>query len=646
MLPRLLFTTTFNVGKPLFLRQEGRLYHARVIDHYENPRNVGSFDKKDKNVGTGLVGAPACFHGDTLIATANGISYAKLIDIYESKEKIPVWSFHIAQQKYEIKWAIAIKTGKRKMVTLSFDDGGTVRCTRDHKFLTRGCDGIYEYVENQNLKKDVSAIVAFDRISCEIDDPQIFRRELTQKDADEEEEWDCYNLQVEENNNYVVMISMTPKVQMGICVRNCGDVIKLQIRVDPETDTIIDSKFKTFGCLAGNVKIATPKGYVQIKSLSVNDTVYAWNGKDIVENEIEEINIKWVNYKKLLRFEFEGSCHFQFICSNDHIWWLASDTPIEAKNLNIGDELLHITENELRSRNNIGRTDWMKQKASDTMTLTNSSNKIDRSKMPQHQKGKSMEHLSDKISIGMKKRWNDPEYVKRWQKGMDGASNTRPTSVEKIFIELFEKNNIDCRYVGDSQFWCSVKGKKGGINPDFKVNGQSKVIEVYDSKMPKFMMDRSNDDWINIRTNQFEESGFKSLFLNIRDTDANEMILEVQNFIHNGLKVVKKTIIVDKRQLRGLEKDNDNVKLYDIRLKEGANVFFAGRVGTHNCGSAIATSSYTTEAVKGKTFDEALSLKDMDIAKHLFLPPVKYHCAKLSEDAIAAAIADYRKKQN
>ena len=423
----------------------------------------------------------------------------------------------------------------------------------------------------------------------------------------------------------------------------CGDVMKLQIKVD-ENGKIIDSKFKTFGCLAGNVPIATPRGYIKINSLSVGDTIHAWNGKNIVENEIEEINIKWVPYKELLKFEFEGSCHFKFICSNDHIWWLASDKPIEAENLNIGDELLHMTENELRSINNIGRTDWMKKIASDTMKLTNNSNKIDRSKMPQHQKGKSMIHLSEKISIGMKERWKDPEYVKKWQKGMDGASNRRPTNVEKTYIELFDKNNMDCRYVGDSQFWCSVKGKKGGINPDFKVNGQKKVIEVYDSKLPTFMMDRSNDDWIYTRSKQFEESGFKSLFLNIRDMDENKMILKVQNFIHNGLKVINKINITDKRQLRGVEVENDNVKLYDIRLKEGANVFFAGRVGTHNCGSAIASSSVATEWIKGKTLDEAINITNKDIASHLKLPPVKLHCSMLAEDAIKAAVKDLQNK--
>ena len=59
-----------------------RPYHTRVIDHYENPRNVGSFDKKDKNVGTGLVGAPACIHEDTLIAVADGRRNVSVQNLY------------------------------------------------------------------------------------------------------------------------------------------------------------------------------------------------------------------------------------------------------------------------------------------------------------------------------------------------------------------------------------------------------------------------------------------------------------------------------------------------------------------------------------------------------------------------------------
>ncbi|HIU85134.1 MAG TPA: Fe-S cluster assembly scaffold IscU [Candidatus Aphodousia gallistercoris] len=66
---------------------------------------------------------------------------------------------------------------------------------------------------------------------------------------------------------------------------------------------------------------------------------------------------------------------------------------------------------------------------------------------------------------------------------------------------------------------------------------------------------------------------------------------------------------------------------------------------TYGCGSAIASSSLVTEWVKGKSLDEAMKLSNEEIAEELALPPVKIHCSILAEDAIKAAIADYRKKQ-
>lgn len=66
---------------------------------------------------------------------------------------------------------------------------------------------------------------------------------------------------------------------------------------------------------------------------------------------------------------------------------------------------------------------------------------------------------------------------------------------------------------------------------------------------------------------------------------------------------------------------------------------------TYGCGSAIASSSLVTEWVKGKTLDEAAAIKNMDIAEELALPPVKVHCSVLAEDAIAAAIEDFKSKQ-
>lgn len=87
----------------------------------------------------------------------------------------------------------------------------------------------------------------------------------------------------------------------------------------------------------------------------------------------------------------------------------------------------------------------------------------------------------------------------------------------------------------------------------------------------------------------------------------------------------------------------DVMKL-QIKVDENGKIIDA-KFKTFGCGSAIASSSLATEWVKGKTIDEAGKLKNTDIAKELRLPPVKLHCSMLAEDAIKAALADYKVKQ-
>jgi len=85
----------------------------------------------------------------------------------------------------------------------------------------------------------------------------------------------------------------------------------------------------------------------------------------------------------------------------------------------------------------------------------------------------------------------------------------------------------------------------------------------------------------------------------------------------------------------------DVMKL-QIKVEDG--VITDARFKTYGCGSAIASSSLVTEWVKGRTLDEAAAIRNTDIASELALPPVKIHCSILAEDAIKAAIADYRNK--
>ena len=112
------------------------------------------------------------------------------------------------------------------------------------------------------------------------------------------------------------------------------------------------------------------------------------------------------------------------------------------------------------------------------------------------------------------------------------------------------------------------------------------------------------------------------------------------------------------RNVGSLDKDDSNVgtgmvgapacgdvmKL-QIKINDGG-VIEDAKFKTYGCGSAIASSSLLTEWVKGKTLDEARTIKNTDIAEELELPPVKVHCSVLAEDAIRAAIDDYQGKQD
>ena len=80
-------------------------------------------------------------------------------------------------------------------------------------------------------------------------------------------------------------------------------------------------------------------------------------------------------------------------------------------------------------------------------------------------------------------------------------------------------------------------------------------------------------------------------------------------------------------------KVNDSGTIVDVKFK------------TFGCGSAIASSSYATECLKGKNINEAINISNSDIAKHLHLPPIKLHCSMLAEDAIKSAINNLKKKQ-
>jgi nitrogen fixation NifU-like protein len=94
----------------------------------------------------------------------------------------------------------------------------------------------------------------------------------------------------------------------------------------------------------------------------------------------------------------------------------------------------------------------------------------------------------------------------------------------------------------------------------------------------------------------------------------------------------------------GAPECGDVMKL-QVKVNPGTGVIEDAKFKTFGCGSAIASSSLATEMLKGKTVDEALAIKNTELVNELSLPPVKIHCSVLAEDAIKAAITDYKNKQ-
>jgi nitrogen fixation NifU-like protein len=83
-----------------------------------------------------------------------------------------------------------------------------------------------------------------------------------------------------------------------------------------------------------------------------------------------------------------------------------------------------------------------------------------------------------------------------------------------------------------------------------------------------------------------------------------------------------------------------------LQIKVENGIITDAKFKTYGCGSAIASSSLVTEWLKGQTLDQASAIKNSDIAEELALPPVKIHCSILAEDAVKAAVEDYKKKHN
>lgn len=146
----------------------------------------------------------------------------------------------------------------------------------------------------------------------------------------------------------------------------------------------------------------------------------------------------------------------------------------------------------------------------------------------------------------------------------------RPSGPEKILIGLIEKYKLPLTYCGDGSFWIksASEGQKKNLNPDFKVNGEQKVLEIYTPDYPW-----REKNWIEKRKNLLNAAGYAALFVSIRTdrkNDEEEIVQSINQFIHNGLKVIK------------ISKVEKEVTVYDYACFPYHN-FLLNWVVVHNC---------------------------------------------------------------
>ena len=242
-------------------------YSTAVLEHYDNPRNVGSLDKTKKNVGSGLVGAPECFHGDTLFLTPLR-HYMSFRDALAMNRPVNALSYNISSNRFEIKLAQVISSGKKELHCFQID-ARRIWVTEDHEFLTHEGYQSLDSIDEHTFLKGVHVSHA----TMDHEEYQSGNKLISRVDCDPIVE-ECFTLQVEQNNNYVVVTDFEHDHHTGVIVKNCGDVMKLDIEVD-DNEKIIDAKFKTFGC--GSAIASSSLATEWVKDMHVDDALKIQN---------------------------------------------------------------------------------------------------------------------------------------------------------------------------------------------------------------------------------------------------------------------------------------------------------------------------------------------------------------------------------
>lgn len=386
------------------------------------------------------------------------------------------------------------------------------------------------------------------------------------------------------------------------------------------TEEGVKKRYAAHVCLANlkrNVVWTTIGKNKSVNDIKIGDKLIAFdNGKFVQTNVTEIFRRKTTEYLRIVLENNKGKTgsrpaggeNNSIVVTPEHPFFV-KEKWIEAKDLKIGDELLFITRNDKNrilekydeiyknklneTRRKNGNTEKSRNRASLFLTkkwknerelcLKNALKALDKAHSEENIK-KSKEtrerNGSNKLLSELrKKEWKDKDSIynkPEIRKKMVMNRIKRPTYVENIFIDLFDKHNLPIDYVGDGSFWIGgfdnkSPGRKGHykINPDFLVRNEKKVIEVYGSDLRK----GQEEEYEKERIEHCKQYGYKCICFCVNPNKYNkeEILSKINKFVHNGIKIVS----IKKSRIKNVDAINFHCEPY--------NNYFVNGVLTHNC---------------------------------------------------------------
>lgn len=273
-------------------------YSNKVLDHYENPRNVGVMDKSDQSVGTGMVGAPACLHGDTLVAMADGRRNIPIRELAETGEDVQIYAWDDTGYHIENGYKPRLTRTRAHCLKVIFDDESFIIGTDDHELYKGGRRGHTKrypvpfsdlktgdsvHAFSRRLESGYMRIQLGPKYESEV---QAFNHEVLR--VEDYGYSDVYCLTTEYSGCFAVVTSTSDSVDSGVLVSNCGDVMRLQIKVNKQ-GIIEDAKFKTYGC--GSAIASSSLVTEWIKGKTLDDAMTIKNSHIAEELELPPVKI-------------------------------------------------------------------------------------------------------------------------------------------------------------------------------------------------------------------------------------------------------------------------------------------------------------------------------------------------------------------